>query len=57
VFISQALRLCSQSEALSENSDAPKPGNVSHVHNISDHRTQTPSSEIVKAHGCHKEHW
>ncbi|XDV48910.1 hypothetical protein PO909_018258 [Leuciscus waleckii] len=60
VFISQALRLCSQSETLSENSDAPKPGNVSHVHNISDHRpsrTQTPTPEIVKAHGCHKEHW
>lgn len=60
VFISQALRLCSQSEVLSENSDAPKSGSISHVHNVSDHRpsrTQTPTPEMVKAHGCQKEHW
>ncbi|XP_016317403.1 mitogen-activated protein kinase 4 isoform X1 [Sinocyclocheilus anshuiensis] len=60
VFISQALRLCSQSEVLAENPDAPKSGSISHVRNVSDHRpsrTQTPTPEMVKAHGCHKEHW
>ncbi|XP_016372416.1 mitogen-activated protein kinase 4 isoform X1 [Sinocyclocheilus rhinocerous] len=60
VFISQALRLCSQSEVLVENSDAPKPGSISHVRNVADHRpsrTQTLTPEMVKAHGCHKEHW
>ncbi|RXN18415.1 mitogen-activated kinase 4-like isoform X1 [Labeo rohita] len=60
MFISQALRLCSQSEVLVENSDAPKSGSISHVRNVSDHRasrTQTPTPEMVKAHGCHKEHW
>ncbi len=55
VFISQALKLCSQSEVLAENSDS-----ISHVPNVSDQRpsrTQTPTPEMVKAHGCHKEHW
>ncbi|KAL0186873.1 hypothetical protein M9458_018543, partial [Cirrhinus mrigala] len=60
MFISQALRLCGQSEVLVENSDAPKSSSISHVRNVSDHRasrTQTPTPEMVKAHGCHKEHW
>ncbi|XP_016331132.1 mitogen-activated protein kinase 4-like isoform X2 [Sinocyclocheilus anshuiensis] len=60
VFISQALRLCSQSEVRVENSDAPNPGSISHVRNVADHRpsrTQTLTPEMVKAHGCHKEHW
>lgn len=54
VFISQALQLCSQSEIM-ENSDDLKSGNVSDDHRPS--RTQTPTPEMVKAHGCHKEHW
>ncbi|XP_059378605.1 mitogen-activated protein kinase 4-like [Carassius carassius] len=60
VFISQALRLCGQSEVLVENSDAPESGSISHVRNVADHRpsrTQTLTPEMVKAHGYHKEHW
>ncbi|XP_051509281.1 mitogen-activated protein kinase 4-like [Myxocyprinus asiaticus] len=60
VFISQALRICSQSEVLGENSDVPKQSNKSHIHNISDNRasrTQTPTPEMVKAQGCHNKHW
>ncbi|KAI4877482.1 hypothetical protein NFI96_026949 [Prochilodus magdalenae] len=56
VFISQALRLCSQGDE----ADASKQGNVSCTAGLSDHkptRTQTSTSEMVKAHGFHKEHW
>ncbi|XP_051525373.1 mitogen-activated protein kinase 4-like [Myxocyprinus asiaticus] len=60
VFIAQALRFCSQSEVLGENSNAPKQSNKSCVHNVSDNsasKTQTPTPEMVKAQGCIKEHW
>ncbi|NP_998638.1 mitogen-activated protein kinase 4 [Danio rerio] len=60
VFISQALQICSQSEIM-ESSDDLKSDNISDVCNVSDDhrpsRTQTPTPEMVKAHGCHKEHW
>uniref|UniRef100_A0A3B1JRU4 mitogen-activated protein kinase n=1 Tax=Astyanax mexicanus TaxID=7994 RepID=A0A3B1JRU4_ASTMX len=57
VFISQALRLCSQSDE----SDASKQGNVSCASGFSDHkpssRAQTSTPEMLKAQGCHKEPW
>ncbi|KAA0713935.1 Mitogen-activated protein kinase 4 [Triplophysa tibetana] len=60
VFISQALRLCGQTDVQSENSEAPKEDNNSCVYDITDHkpsRTQTPTPEMVNPSGCHKEHW
>ncbi|XP_066500041.1 mitogen-activated protein kinase 4 [Hoplias malabaricus] len=56
VFISQALRLCSQSDE----ADASKQSNLSCASGLSDHkasRSQSSTSELVKAQRCHKEHW
>ncbi|XP_036382878.1 mitogen-activated protein kinase 4 [Megalops cyprinoides] len=60
VFISRALKLCGQKEELGCTVDGARLTDINGIPRLPDRcppPTPNPAPEMVKAQGCHKEHW